>query len=152
MEALGAHIEMQHGYVEATIPKKLVGAEIVTDMVTVTGTENIIMAAVLANGRTIIKNAAKEPEVCDLTNFLNAMGAQISGIGTNTIIVDGVNRLHGGTYRVMPDRIEAGTYLAAAALTRGTSRLQAVVPNTMTTILEKLSAAGAKLTMGADWI
>lgn len=152
METMGADIEMHHGYVEATTPKKLKGAEIVTDMVTVTGTENIVMAAVLAEGRTIIKNAAKEPEVCDLANFLNAMGAQISGIGTDNIIIDGVSRLHGGTYRVMPDRIEAGTYLAAAALTRGKIRLRDVVPDTMTAVLEKFSAAGAKLTMGADWI
>ena len=152
MEALGANIEMRHGYVEATTPKKLQGTEIATDMVTVTGTENILMAAVLAEGRTVIKNAAKEPEVCDLANFLNAMGAQISGIGTDTIIIDGVNRLHGGTYRVMPDRIEAGTYLAAAALTRGKIRLRDVIPDTMTAVLAKFSAAGAEVTAGIDWI
>lgn len=152
MQALGATIDMQNGYVEATVNGRLKGAVIVNDMVTVTGTENILMAAVLAEGTSTIKNAAREPEVCDLANFLNAMGAKISGIGTDTLIVEGVERLHGGEYRVMPDRIEAGTYLAAAALTRGKIKLKHAAPDTMTAVLEKFIEAGAKVTTGADWV
>lgn len=152
MEALGAKIEMQNGYMEASVNGRLKGAEIVTDMVTVTGTENILMAAVLAEGTSIIKNAAREPEVCDLANFLNKMGAKISGIGTDTLVVEGVPRLHGGEYRVMPDRIEAGTYLAAGALTRGRVKLKSVSPKTMTAVLEKFHEVGAKITLGDDWI
>ncbi len=152
MEALGAHIEMDNGYVEAHSEGKLRGAEIVTDMVTVTGTENILMAAILAEGRSIIRNAAREPEVCDLANFLNAMGARIAGIGTDTLTIDGVAKLHGGSYRVIPDRIEAGTYLAAGALTRGKIKLKNVRPDTMAATLEKLSAAGADIILGQDWI
>ncbi len=152
MAALGAKIEMQNGYVEATVDGKLQGAEIVTDMVTVTGTENILMAAVLASGRTIIKNAAREPEVCDLANFLNTMGARISGIGTDTLVIDGVESLHGGEYTVMPDRIEAGTYLAAGALTRGRVKLKNVAPLDMTAVLEKFVAAGATIESGDNWL
>ncbi|HBC71572.1 MAG TPA: UDP-N-acetylglucosamine 1-carboxyvinyltransferase [Coxiellaceae bacterium] len=152
MEAFGAKIDMQNGYIEAKVDGRLKGAEVTTDMVTVTGTENILMAAVLAEGRSVIKNAAREPEVCDLANFLNAMGAKISGIGTDTLTVDGVDRLHGGEYVVMPDRIEAGTYLAAGAITRGRVKVKNVAPQNMTAVLEKFSEVGAKITSGSDWV
>jgi UDP-N-acetylglucosamine 1-carboxyvinyltransferase len=152
MEALGAKTSVQNGYIEATATGRLKGAEITTDMVTVTGTENILMAAVLAEGITVIKNAACEPEVCDLANFLNVMGAKISGIGTDTLTVEGVERLHGGEYKILPDRIEAGTYLVAGALTRGKIKLKNVAPQTMTAVLEKLTEAGAAITNGSDWI
>ena len=152
MEAFGAKVEMKNGYIEASCSGRLKGAEITTDMVTVTGTENILMAAVLAEGTSVIKNAAKEPEVCDLANFLNTMGAKISGIGTDTLVVEGVERLHGGEYTVMPDRIEAGTYLAAGALTRGRVKLKDAAPKTMTSILEKFSEVGADITTGDDWV
>lgn len=152
MEALGAKIDIKNGYIEAEVVGRLKGAEIVTDLVTVTGTENILMAAVLADGRSIIKNAACEPEVCDLANFLNAMGAKISGIGTDTLIVDGVERLHGGEYKILPDRIEAGTYLVAGAISRGRVKLKNVAPQTMTIVLEKFVEAGAAITIGEDWV
>ncbi|EKE00756.1 MAG: hypothetical protein ACD_21C00284G0021 [uncultured bacterium] len=152
MEALGAKINIQNGYIEAKVNGRLKGAEIVTDMVTVTGTENILMAAVLAEGTSVIKNAAREPEVCDLANFLNAMGAKISGIGTDTLTVEGVERLHGGEYKILPDRIEAGTYLVAGALTRGRVKLKDVAPQTMTAVLDKFTEAGAVITTGSDWI
>ncbi len=152
MEALGAKIDIQNGYIEATVTGRLKGAEIATDLVTVTGTENILMAAVLAEGTSIIRNAAREPEVCDLANFLNTMGAKISGIGTDTLIVEGVDRLHGGEYKILPDRIEAGTYLVAGAITRGRVKLKNVAPQTMTAVLEKFIEAGALITTGLDWI
>lgn len=152
MEALGAKIEMDNGYIDATAKGRLKGAEIVNDMVTVTGTENILMAAVLAEGRSVIKNAAREPEVCDLANFLNAMGARISGIGTDTLVVDGVERLSGGEYVVISDRIEAGTYLAAAAITRGRIKLKAAAPETMDSVLKKFKEVGADIKIGEDWI
>lgn len=152
MEALGAKINIQNGYIEAEAKGGLKGAEIITDIVTVTGTENILMAAVLAKGTTIIRNAAREPEVCDLANFLNVMGAKISGIGTDTLTVEGVDRLHGGEYRVLPDRIEAGTYLVAGSITRGRVKLKHVAPQTMTAVLEKFVEAGASITTGSDWI
>ena len=152
MEALGAKITIKDGYIEAEAAGRLKGAEITTDLVTVTGTENILMATVLAEGRSIIRNAAREPEVCDLANFLNTMGAKISGIGTDTLIVEGVESLHGGEYKVLPDRIEAGTYLVAGAISRGRVKLKNVVPQTMTTVLQKFTEAGAAITTGADWI
>jgi UDP-N-acetylglucosamine 1-carboxyvinyltransferase len=152
MEALGAKINIQNGYIEASVDGRLKGAEIATDMVTVTGTENILMAAILAKGTSVIKNAAREPEVCDLANFLNTMGAKISGIGTDTLIIEGVDHLHGGSYTVMPDRIEAGTYLAAGALTRGKVKLKNTTANTMTAVLEKFNEIGAIITTDIDWI
>jgi len=152
MEALGAKIDIQNGYIEATVTGRLKGAEVATDLVTVTGTENILMAAVLAQGISVIKNAAREPEVCDLANFLNAMGAKISGIGTDTLTVEGVDRLHGGEYKILPDRIEAGTYLVAGAITRGRVKLKNVAPQTMTAVLEKFAEAGATISTGLDWI
>lgn len=152
MEALGAKIDIQNGYIEATVTGHLKGAEVATDLVTVTGTENILMAAVLAQGTSVIKNAAREPEVCDLANFLNAMGAKISGIGTDTLTVEGVDRLHGGEYKILPDRIEAGTYLVAGAITRGRVKLKNVAPQTMTAVLEKFAETGATISTGLDWI
>ena len=110
------------------------------------------MAAVLAQGTSVIKNAAREPEVCDLANFLNAMGAKISGIGTDTLTVEGVDRLHGGEYKILPDRIEAGTYLVAGAITRGRVKLKNVAPQTMTAVLEKFAETGAVISTGLDWI
>jgi len=152
MRALGATIEMKDGYIKAYTKGKLKGTEIITDMVTVTGTENIMMAAILAEGTTIIKNAACEPEVNDLAHFLNSMGAKITGIGTNTLIIDGVEFLHGGEYTVQPDRIEAGTYLVASVITRGKIKLINVSPNIMGSILNKLNLVGAKIDIGENWI
>jgi UDP-N-acetylglucosamine 1-carboxyvinyltransferase len=152
MEALGAKIDIQNGYIEATVTGRLKGAEVATDLVTVTGTENILMAAVLAQGTSVIKNAAREPEVCDLANFLNAMGAKISGIGTDTLTICGVDRLHGGEYKILPDRIEAGTYLVAGAITRGRVKLKNVAPQTMAAVLEKFAETGAVISTGLDWI
>jgi UDP-N-acetylglucosamine 1-carboxyvinyltransferase len=123
------------------------------DLVTVTGTENIMMAAVLAKGQTIIHNAAREPEVEDLANFLNALGAQVRGAGTSTITIDGVNRLGGGgSYHVMPDRIETGTYLAAAIITRGKIKLKNTRPDLLDSVLLKLEETGALIDTGPDWI
>lgn len=152
MEALGATINIHDGYIDATVNGRLKGVEIIADMITVTGTENILMAAVLAEGVTVLKNAACEPEICDLANFLNKMGAKISGIGTNTLVIEGVEKLHGGEYRVLPDRIEAGTYLTAGAITRGRVKLKNVDPSTMGAILAKFIEAGATINTGADWI
>lgn len=152
MEALGAKIDIRNGYIEATVNGRLKGAEISTDIVTVTGTENILMAAVLAEGTSVIRNAAREPEVCDLANFLNAMGAKIFGVGTDTLTIEGVDKLHGSEYRVLPDRIEAGTYLVAGAITRGKVKLKNVAPQTMTAVLEKFIEAGAVISTGTDWI
>jgi UDP-N-acetylglucosamine 1-carboxyvinyltransferase len=152
MRALGAEINLEEGYILAKSPKRLKGTEFVFDLVTVTGTENIMMAAVLAEGRTILKNAAREPEVTDLANFLNCLGAKISGIGTDTLIIEGVEKLGGGKYTVLPDRIEAGTYLVAAAITRGHIKIKDIFPNIMDAVLHQLTEAGAKITTGSDWI
>ncbi|MDX1268905.1 MAG: UDP-N-acetylglucosamine 1-carboxyvinyltransferase, partial [Oceanisphaera sp.] len=119
LEQMGAEIKVEDGYIKARVDGRLQGAHILMDMVSVTGTENLMMAAVLAEGRTIIENAAREPEVVDLANFLNALGAKIQGIGQDTLIIDGVEALHGGEYRVQPDRIETGTFLVGAAVTGG---------------------------------
>ena len=152
MRAMGATVNLENGYIEAKIDGRLHGAEINLETVTVTGTENLIMAASLAEGTTIIKNAAKEPEVTDLINFLNTMGAKINGAGTDTITIEGVEKLHGGNYRVISDRIEAGTFLAAAVMTRGHIKLKDVNPNIMTAILQKLAETGANITTGSNWI
>ncbi|WP_407275291.1 UDP-N-acetylglucosamine 1-carboxyvinyltransferase [Halothiobacillus sp. DCM-1] len=149
--ALGAEITVENGYIEA-VGKKLVGTRIVMDQVTVTGTENLMMAAVFAEGQTILENAAREPEVVDLANFLNAMGAQIAGVGTDIITITGVSSLRGVRYRVLPDRIETGTYLVAAAMTGGRVRLRDTAPHTLDAVLAKLTEAGAKITTGTDWI
>ncbi len=151
LRALGAEIEIEHGYIVGRAPR-LTGTRIVTDMVTVTGTENLMMAACLARGQTVIENAAREPEVVDLARCLNAMGARVSGAGTDRIVVDGVERLHGATHRVLPDRIETGTFLVAAAACGGDVRLTGAAPETLDAVLEKLREAGATVEAGADWI
>src|SRR5215468_9409806 len=142
LEALGAEVEIEHGYIHATAPR-LKGTRIVMDLVTVTGTENLLMAAALADGATVIENAAREPEVVDLASCLIAMGAEISGQGSDVITVRGVSRLHGATYRVMPDRIETGTFLVAAAATGGEVRLKGTRPDMLDSVVSKLTEAGA---------
>jgi len=151
LEQLGAKVSLDKGYIEASAGR-LRGARIVMGAVTVTGTENILMAATLAKGTTIIENAAQEPEVVDLAEYLVAMGAHISGAGTNTITIEGVERLGGATYNVLPDRIETGTYLTAAAITGGKVRTTRVRPDTLDAVLEKLHEAGADISVGPDWI
>ena len=152
LEAMGARVEVEDGYVKATAPDGLVGGDVFMDLVTVGGTENLMMAAVLARGTTRLQNCAREPEIVDLGNFLNALGAKVRGHGTSTIEIEGVERLHGGHYRVMADRVEAGTYLIAAAATRGSIRLEDVNPETLGAVLEKLQQAGAVLQVGENWI
>lgn len=151
MQAMGAEMWIENGYIKAKA-SKLRGATVVMDIVTVTGTENIMMAAVLAEGRTIIHNAAREPEVEDLANFLNALGAKVSGAGTSTITIDGVEELGGGRYHVLPDRIETGTYLAAATITRGKIKLKNTRPDLLESVLLKLEETGAFIDTGPDWI
>lgn len=152
MIAMGADITVENGYIKAKTKGRLKGATILMDITTVTGTENIMMAAVLAEGQTIIHNAAREPEVEDLACFLNTLGAKIRGAGTTTIVVDGVDELTGGTYNVLPDRIETGTYLIAAAITRGKVKLKQTRPDLLESILTKLEEAGAYIDTGPDWI
>lgn len=151
LKALGADISIEHGYVTAHADR-LTGTNIVTDMVTVTGTENLLMAAVLAEGTTILANAAREPEVSDLAHCLVKMGAKIKGIGSPQMEIEGVKKLHGTTYRVISDRIEVGSFLAAAVMTKGKIRVTDCDPHTLTAVLEKLEEAGAKVTAGDDWI
>jgi len=151
LQAMGAKISVENGYIHATA-SRLKGARIVTDMVTVTGTENLMMAAVLADGETIIENAAREPEVVDLANCLIAMGARITGAGSDTIVIDGVERLHGATHAIMPDRIETGTYLCAAAATGGHVRLVNTSAVYLDSVLQKLREAGCEVTAEADLI
>lgn len=152
LEALGAQIEVEAGYVLAKVNGRLKGGEVVFDMVTVGGTENILMAAVLAEGTTTIRNAAREPEITDLANLLNKMGAKISGIDTDTLIVEGVESLQGCEYAVVADRIETGSYLAAAAITGGKIKTTHTDPNLMEAVLEKFEEMGAEVTRGEDWI
>lgn len=152
LEAMGAHIEIDGGYIRAKTSGRLKGAHILMDVVTVGGTENLLMAAVLAEGRTILENAAREPEIVDLANMLVAMGAKIEGIGSATLTVDGVESLRGCEYEVMPDRIETGTYLVAAAATRGKVRLTATRADILEAVLIKLEEAGAHLEVGDNWI
>jgi UDP-N-acetylglucosamine 1-carboxyvinyltransferase len=151
LRAMGADIHVDHGFIRATC-KRLQGARLVLETVTVTGTENLMMAAALAQGETVIENAAREPEIIDLANFLIAMGAKIQGAGTDKIVIQGVERLNGAHYEVMPDRIEAGTYLVAAAITGGKVRLQNARADHLDAVLLKLKEAGAKIESGADWI
>jgi UDP-N-acetylglucosamine 1-carboxyvinyltransferase len=151
LQALGAEITVENGYIKARA-KRLKGARILMDMVTVTGTENILMAATLAEGTTVIENAAQEPEVVDLAHCLISMGAQIEGVGTSTLVIHGVERLHGTDYQVLPDRIETGTFLVGAAMTGGKVRARGARANTMDAVLAKLEDAGAHITSGADWI
>ena len=152
LEAMGADIVVEDGYIKASVKDRLKGAHIFMDMVTVTGTENVMMAACLADGQTIIENAAREPEVVDLALCLIAMGADISGHGTDTIVINGVSDLHGCTYSVMPDRIETGTYLIAAAATRGKIKVKDTRPDILEAVLLKLEQAGADVQAGEDWI
>ncbi len=151
LQAMGADVDIIDGYIRARA-QRLHGAHIVMDVVSVTGTENLLMAAVLAEGETILENAAKEPEVEDLAEFLISMGASISGAGSSKMTVRGVERLHGTNYRVQPDRIEAGTFLVAAAITGGHLRLKKVNPSHLENVLQKLQQAGASIEIGDDWI
>jgi len=154
LQALGAELTIEQGYIVARRngAGRLRGARIVTDMVTVTGTENLMMAATLAEGETIIENAAREPEVADLAACLNAMGARVRGAGTDRIVIEGVDRLHGATHRIMPDRIETATFLVAAAATGGDVTLEGAAPGTLDAVLDKLREAGARIDVGPDTI
>lgn len=151
LRAMGADIRIEHGYIHATA-RRLKGARLLPETVTVTGTENLMMAATLADGETIIENAAREPEVVDLADFLIAMGAKIHGAGTDKIVVEGVEKLRHADFSVMPDRIEAGTYLVAAAITGGRITLQGARADHLDAVLLKLREAGASIESGADWI
>jgi UDP-N-acetylglucosamine 1-carboxyvinyltransferase len=151
LQAMGASIEIENGYIRARA-ERLRGTRLVLDTVTVTGTENLLMAAVFADGESLIENAAREPEVVDLAKFLIAMGARIEGEGTPTIRVQGVDSLTGVNYAIMPDRIETGTYLVAAAVTGGRIRVRKTAPDTLDAVLQKLAQAGATIETGADWI
>ncbi len=151
LQDMGAEIDVSNGYIHAKA-KRLKGARLVMDIVTVTGTENLMMAAALADGTTIIENAAREPEVIDLANFINAMGGKVYGAGTDTIEIEGVEKLHGTRYRVLPDRIETGTYLVAAAITGGSIKVKDTEPHLLDAVIEKLREAGAKIEVGDDWI
>ena len=151
LSKMGADIKVENGFIHAKA-NKLKGTRLVMDLVTVTGTENLMMAATLARGTTTIENAAREPEVVDLANCLTAMGAHIEGAGTDTILVEGVDSLNGTRYDVLPDRIETGTYLAAAAITGGHVRLKDTRPEMLKAVIEKLEEAGAEITLGDTWI
>jgi len=152
LQAMGANIVVEDGYIKASVNGRLKGAHIVMDLVTVTGTENVMMAAAVADGKTIIENAAREPEVVDLADCLNKMGAQVSGQGTDTITIEGVSELKGCNYAVMPDRIETGTYLIAAAATRGRIKVKDTRPDILESVLKKLEQAGAEINVGENWI
>lgn len=152
LEAMGADIVVEDGYIKARTNGRLKGATIVFDTVTVTGTENLLMAAALADGKTVLKNAAREPEVVDLAECLIAMGAKIEGHGSSTIEIEGVPSLHGTHYNVCPDRVETGTYLVAAAATRGRVKLKDTRADMLDAVLVKLQEAGAEITLGEDWI
>jgi UDP-N-acetylglucosamine 1-carboxyvinyltransferase len=151
LEQLGATITQDHGYVEASA-ERLRGAEIVFDKITVTGTEDLLMAAALAEGETVMQNCAREPEVADLADLLNKMGAKIEGAGTSTIRIQGVDKLHGAKHRIIPDRIEAGTFIIAGALTGGDLKVAGCDPSHLTALLEKLEETGVKTTSTSDSI
>ena len=151
LQAMGADVVVEEGFIKAR-SERLSGAHIVFDTVTVTGTENLLMAAVLAEGETVLENAAREPEITDLANFLIGMGAEIGGVGSSTLVVNGVERLGGTRYEVLPDRIETGTYLVAAAMTGGKIRAVNTAPETLEAVLIKLAEAGAHIESGDDWI
>ncbi len=151
LRAMGADIKVENGYIRAKADR-LKGARLIPDIVTVTGTENLMMAAALADGETIIENAAREPEVVDLANCLIAMGAKIEGAGTDTMVIEGVEKLHGATYRVLPDRIETGTFLVGAAMSRGKIKALDTDPSQLDAVLQKLRVAGAVIETGEDWI
>ena len=148
---MGADIHVEGGYIHAKA-RKLKAARLVMDLVTVTGTENLMMAATLADGTTVIENAAREPEVVDLANCLNAMGAKVNGAGSDTILVEGVGQLNGTHYDVLPDRIESGTYLVAAAITGGHVRIKDTQPRMLEAVIEKLRESGAQIEVGDRWI
>lgn len=152
LEKMGADIVVEDGYIRAKVDGRLKGAHIFMDMCTVTGTENVMMAAALADGQTIIENAAREPEVVDLANCLNRMGADIHGQGSDTVVINGKPSLHGCSYAVMPDRIETGTYLIAAAATRGKIKVKDTRPDILEAVLIKLEEAGADIKVGENWI
>nr|WP_254227441.1 UDP-N-acetylglucosamine 1-carboxyvinyltransferase [Burkholderia multivorans] len=151
LQAMGAEISIEHGFIEARA-KRLKGARIVTDMITVTGTENLLMAATLADGETVIENAAREPEVSDLAHLLVAMGAKIDGIGTDRLVIQGVGRLHGAHHAVIPDRIEAGTFLCAVAAAGGDVTLTGVRPHILDAVIDKLREAGVTVEEGDRWL
>ncbi len=151
LQDMGAEIDVSNGYIHAKA-SRLKGTRLVLDIVTVTGTENLMMAAALAEGITTIENAAREPEVVDLANFINAMGGKISGAGTDTITIEGVETLKGTRYRVLPDRIETGTFLVAAAITGGKIHVKDTDPKLLDAVIDKLREAGAKIEVGDDWI
>jgi len=151
LRAMGATVRVKGGYIRAT-SNRLKGARLVMDIVTVTGTENLMMAASLADGETVIEHAAREPEVVDLANCLNLMGAKITGAGTDSITIQGVERLSGIHYQVLPDRIETGTYLVAAAMTRGSILVRDTRPSLLNLVLQKLKDSGAEIETGEDWI
>jgi UDP-N-acetylglucosamine 1-carboxyvinyltransferase len=151
LQAMGAEINIEHGFIEARA-KRLKGARIITDMITVTGTENLLMAAVLAEGETVIENAAREPEVSDLAHLLVKMGAKIDGIGTDRLVIQGVDRLHGAKHDVVPDRIEAGTFLCAVAAAGGDVTLRRVSPHLLDAVTAKLREAGVSIEEGDDWM
>ena len=151
LQAMGADVSVENGFIKARA-HRLKGTHIVFDTVTVTGTENLLMAAALADGETVLENAAREPEVIDLANFLISLGARMEGVGSSTISVQGVERLTGGKYKVLPDRIEAGTYLVAAAMTGGRIKILDIAPETLEAVLIKLVEAGAAIETGDDWI
>src|SRR5512134_4136229 len=151
LQAMGAEIEIHKGYVHARAGR-LRGARVVMDLVTVTGTENLMMAATLADGTTVLENAAREPEVVDLAECLVAMGARITGAGTDRIVVEGVDRLHGATHRIMPDRIETGTFLAAVAAAGGSATLTGTRASSLEAVIDKLTEAGALIEATADTI
>lgn len=151
LKAMGADIVVENGYIKAKADR-LKGAKLVMDVVTVTGTENLMMAAALADGTTIIENAAREPEVVDLARCINGMGGKISGAGTDTITIEGVERLHGCHHNVLPDRIETGTFLVGAAMTGGKVKLKDTDPSLLDAVLAKLTEAGASITTGEDWV
>ena len=151
LQAMGADISIENGYIRAKA-SRLRGARLVLDTVTVTGTENLLMAAVLAEGETVLENAAREPEVVDLADFLISMGAKIKGAGTDKIVIEGVERLRGTQYEVLPDRIEAGTYLVAGAITRGNLRVRNIRPDHLDAVVAKLESAGATSGRGDNWL
>lgn len=151
LQAMGAQVIVENGFIRARADR-LKGAHILFDTVTVTGTENLMMAAVLADGETVLENAAREPEIRDLANFLNKMGAKIKGAGSSVIHIEGVNEVVGVEYEVLPDRIETGTYLVAAAMTGGSVQLKRTLPNCLEAVLVKLQEAGASIAVGNDWI
>ena len=152
MRSMGAEINFEDGNIKAKVKGRLKGAKIIFEPVSVTGTENVIMAASLADGQTVIQNAAREPEVIDLANCLTAMGANIKGAGTDEITIEGVERLDGASFSVMPDRVEVGTYLTAVAMTGGKVKIKSAKPEYLSSVISKLELSGAQITSGDDWV